>query len=610
MSKIRFTIGKKIGTGFGVVIFFIILIFSVTIQNVNEGTNIFEESKELNERITNLETPSLNHIIDLNNKIRRSKELITKWATVQLKDEDRDKVDYAILIEEEIPEIKKKINEVIKNWPKKEQQIMQATFRDIDELFLLHQQITTSLVTFTSYEDASLRFLAEVMVETGGEVDMQTGKVLQNLEDLKKRQELRRNNSLQDQNQKSEDTMRSFQFLLYLVMFSGIALVVGSILIATFTTRSIVRPIQNLKRQLLMLGRGVIPKHKIDITKDEIGDMSIALNNLVEGFKRTTDFSNQVGMGNFNYNYEALSDEDVLGHALLKMRDDLAENERILEQKVIERTEEVVRQKEEIEKQRQKLEELYKDVTDSIRYAKRLQDSILPPDGIIRRMLPNSFVLFKPKDIVSGDFYWFHEQKNQVLFAAVDCTGHGVPGAFMSLVGSNALNQAVKEHDLAQPAQILEDLNKISSEAMNKGAENNTVRDGMDLALCSIDKENLSLEFAGANNPLYIVRNNEIIHIKPDKFAIGAFEPGTKKYTNHKVKLEKDDLIYIFSDGYADQFGGIKGKKFMYKQFKELLLSISALPVQEQRIKLEATIEKWKGTFEQVDDILVIGVKV
>lgn len=610
MSKIRFTIGKKIGTGFGVVIFFIILIFSVTIQNVNEGTNIFEESKELNERITNLETPSLNHIIDLNNKIRRSKELITKWATVQLKDEDRDKVDYAILIEEEIPEIKKKINEVIKNWPKKEQEIMQATFKDIDELFLLHQQITTSLVTFTSYEDASLRFLAEVMVETGGEVDMQTGKVLQNLEDLKKRQELRRNRSLEEQNVKSEDTMRSFQFLLYLVMFSGIALVVGSILIATFTTRSIVRPIQNLKRQLLMLGRGVIPKHKIDITKDEIGDMSIALNNLVEGFKRTTDFSNQVGMGNFNYNYEALSDEDVLGHALLKMRDDLAENERILEQKVIERTEEVVRQKEEIEKQRQKLEELYKDVTDSIRYAKRLQDSILPPDGTIRRMLPNSFVLFKPKDIVSGDFYWFHEQKNQVLFAAVDCTGHGVPGAFMSLVGANALNQAVKEHDLAQPAQILEDLNKISSEAMNKGAENNTVRDGMDLALCSIDKENRALEFAGANNPLYIIRNQQIIQIKPDKFAIGAFEPGTKKYTNHKVKLEKDDLIYIFSDGYADQFGGVKGKKFMYKQFKDLLLSISTLPVQEQRLKLEATIEKWKGTFEQVDDILVIGVKV
>lgn len=610
MSKIRFTIGKKIGTGFGVIIFFIIVIFSVTIQNVNEGTTIFEESNELNNRITNVETPSLNLIIDLNNKIRRSKELITKWATVQLKDEDRDKLDYKILIEEEVPAIKKQINEVIKNWPKKEQAIMKKTFTDIDELFIMHKEITTTLVTFTSYEDASLRFLAEVMVETGGDIDMQTGKVLQKLEDLKRRQEQRRNNSLRTQNQKSRDTMESFRFLLTLVIISGIALVVGSILIASFTTRSIVRPTQNLKRMLLMLGRGIIPKQKIEITNDEIGDMSIALNKLVEGFKRTTDFSNQVGMGNFTYNYEPLSDEDVLGHALLKMRDDLAENERILEQKVIERTEEVVRQKEEIEKQRQKLEELYKDVTDSIRYAKRLQDSILPPDNTIRRMLPQSFVLFKPKDIVSGDFYWFHEQDDLILFAAVDCTGHGVPGAFMSLVGANALNQAVKEHESTEPARILEDLNKISSETLNKGAENNSVRDGMDLALCALKRDNMELEFAGANNPLYIIRDGNLIHIRPDKFAIGAFEPGSKKYTNHKVKLQKNDVVYVFSDGFADQFGGHKGKKFMYKQFKDLLKSIANLPLDEQRAKLEQTIEKWRGSFEQVDDILVIGVKI
>jgi serine phosphatase RsbU (regulator of sigma subunit)/CHASE3 domain sensor protein len=609
MKKSRFTIGRKIGTGFGVVIFFIVVIFSVTIQNVNTGTEIFEESKELNERITKVETPSLNHIIDLNNKIRKSKELITKWATVQLKDEDRDKVVYLALVEKEVPDIKRKINEVIEYWPKKEQEIMRQAFKEIDDLFTLHKDITGTLVTFTSYEDASLRFLCEVMVETGGDVDKQTKKVLQHLEDLKKRQELRRNQSLEEQNQRSEETMYSFNFLFYLVIFSGIALVVGSMLIATFTTRSIVRPIQNLKRMLLMLGRGVIPKHKMEISNDEIGDMSIALNNLVEGFKRTTDFSNQVGIGNFSYKYEPLSDEDVLGHALLKMRDDLAENERILEQKVIERTEEVVRQKEEIEKQRQKLEELYKDVTDSIRYAKRLQDSILPPDAAIRKMLPESFVLFKPKDIVSGDFYWFFERNDKILFAAVDCTGHGVPGAFMSLVGANALNQAVKEHDIVEPAKILEDLNRFSSEALNKNADS-SVRDGMDLALCAFTKGSEEMEFAGANNPLYIVRNKQLIHVKPDKFAIGAFEPGTKKYTNHKVKLLKDDVVYVFSDGFADQFGGDKGKKFMYKQFKDLLVSISHLSMAEQRNALEYAIESWKGTFEQIDDILVIGVKI
>jgi serine phosphatase RsbU (regulator of sigma subunit) len=224
-------------------------------------------------------------------------------------------------------------------------------------------------------------------------------------------------------------------------------------------------------------------------------------------------------------------------------------------------------------------------------------------------MLPESFVLFKPKDIVSGDFYWFFERNDKILFAAVDCTGHGVPGAFMSLVGANALNQAVKENDIVEPAKILEDLNRFSSEALNKNADS-SVRDGMDLALCAFTKGSEEMEFAGANNPLYIVRNKQLIHVKPDKFAIGAFEPGTKKYTNHKVKLLKDDVVYVFSDGFADQFGGDKGKKFMYKQFKDLLVSISHLSMPQQRNALEHAIESWKGTFEQVDDILVIGVKI
>ena len=164
MKKSRFTIGKKIGTGFGVAIFFMVVIFSITIQNVNTGNQTFEESKLLNERITLVETPSLNYIIELNNKIRKSKELITKWATVQLKDEDRDKVVYKKLVEEEVPELKKLINKVIKYWPEKEQEIMHQAFQDIDDLFALHKQITESLVTFTSYEDQSLTFVAEVMV--------------------------------------------------------------------------------------------------------------------------------------------------------------------------------------------------------------------------------------------------------------------------------------------------------------------------------------------------------------------------------------------------------------------------------------------------------------
>jgi len=277
---------------------------------------------------------------------------------------------------------------------------------------------------------------------------------------------------------------------------------------------------------------------------------------------------------------------------------------------VKERTQEVVKQKDEIDNQKSKLEELYKDVTDSIRYAKRLQDSILPPKRYIQNLFPSSFVLFKPKDIVSGDFYWMNKIGSKHIFAAVDCTGHGVPGAFMSLVGANGLNAAVKEHRLQSPGKILDDLNNYASESLYKQGDENAIRDGMDIAICSIDYKKMLLEYAGAYNPLYIVRDNEIVITKGDKFAIGSFNPYTKSFATHKIPLLAGDIVYVFSDGYADQFGGLKGKKYMYKQFRETLLSIKDLPMEEQRLALDNKIETWKGSYEQVDDILIIGVQI
>jgi serine phosphatase RsbU (regulator of sigma subunit) len=406
------------------------------------------------------------------------------------------------------------------------------------------------------------------------------------------------------------ETSSNFKLLTYIIIGALLILFIGTVLIALFTAKSITKPVYELKGILINLGKGIFPKTTIRPSNDEIGEMSLAMNQLVEALQQTTTFANEVGKSNFDYPYTPLSDEDVLGHALIKMRDELAESERILEQKVIERTAEVVRQKEEINQQREKLEELYKDVTDSIRYAKRLQDSILPTDHYIEKSLPDSFVLFKPKDIVSGDFYWFSETDRKVLFSAVDCTGHGVPGAFMSLIGANALNQIIQSK-VDEPAVILNELNRLSSEALNKSDEGrDKVRDGMDLALCAIDKEFKTLEYAGANNPLYIVRGEEIQEIKADKFAIASFEHGEMAYTNHVIELQKGDIIYIFSDGYADQFGGAKGKKFMYKQFRDLLLSIKDKDMRNQKDVLNEKIEQWKGSFEQVDDILVIGVRI
>jgi serine phosphatase RsbU (regulator of sigma subunit) len=608
--RFRLTIGRKIGSGFGVVIFFIIIIFAVTISRVNRGIQLFEQSKQVNYLQTHVIGSSINELIQLAQNVNETKQLIFKWAQFQSRDDDKDKIKLIRIVNQHVPSTKKKLMWFSKHWNSKQKAILRELFSQLDELFVLYEMVKENRKTFSDYEDDLKTFMVRPLVAADGDISIQIDKVNFSIDDLLNRMNVWSNKTKSDINESYKKNSTSYNFLIYLVILSGIALVVGSILIATFTTRSIVRPSQQLRNMLQMLGRGVFPTQKMKVSEDEIGEMTLALNNLVDGLKRTTNFSNQVGMGNFDYPYVPLSDEDVLGHALLKMRDDLAENERILEQKVIERTEEVVRQKEEIEKQRQKLEELYKDVTDSIRYAKRLQESILPPDFMVRDMFPESFVLYKPKDIVSGDFYWFHKRQKKVLFAAVDCTGHGVPGAFMSLVGSNAINQAIKEHGLVQPSLILDDINKISSEALNKGAERNSVRDGMDIALCALDLDSRELEFAGANNPLYLIRGGELTQIKPDAFAIGGFTPGTKQYTNHKIKLQKGDCLYIFSDGYADQFGGVRGKKFMYRQFRNNLLAISSRPMDEQRKFLDEAIESWRGRYEQVDDMLVIGVRV
>ena len=289
------------------------------------------------------------------------------------------------------------------------------------------------------------------------------------------------------------------------------------------------------------------------------------------------------------------------------MRDELAKNERILELKVVERTNEVVRQKEEVEKQKEKVTELYKDLKDSINYAKRIQQSILPTDEQISGIFPNSFVFYRPKDIVSGDFYWFKQAGSKKLFAAIDCTGHGVPGAFMSLVGYNMLNQVTKVFTALANPQQPQPCERRGT-ARQEGASE--LRDGMDLALCCFDENTLELDFAGAQNPLFLIRDGELREIRGDKFAIGSFKYGQKEYTNHTVQLQQGDQVYLFSDGYADQFGGPRGKKFLKKRFRQLLLSIAELPMKEQRTELHKSWVQWKGTEEQVDDILVLGIRI
>lgn len=254
------------------------------------------------------------------------------------------------------------------------------------------------------------------------------------------------------------------------------------------------------------------------------------------------------------------------------------------------------------------IEEKNRDITDSIRYAKRLQEAILPEDEQISDLLGDHFVLYKSKDIVSGDIYWVEKHHNRTYFAAIDCTGHGVPGAFMSIMAFNLLKQSVLESDLVRPSAILDDVNLNLRKMLHK--QTGGVHDGMDIALCCYDKANGTLEYAGANNPLWLVRKGEIQEIKGDKLSIGLQSSDSSRFTNHIVKPEKGDTIYIFSDGYADQFGGEKGKKVMNKNFRKILLDIQNLAMPEQKTDLLRKHEQWKGKFEQVDDILILGVRV
>ncbi len=288
----------------------------------------------------------------------------------------------------------------------------------------------------------------------------------------------------------------------------------------------------------------------------------------------------------------------------------LRRRQKELEETVLERTAEVVHQKELVE-------EKQKEIVDSINYAKRIQFSILPPQDEMKEALGDHFVLYKPKDIVSGDFYWMVQVKHSAtetplaVVAAVDCTGHGVPGALMSIISSSLLSQTTKNADINSPADALNYLNQELPKNIKAQQKGEIIRDGMDITMCAFDFATRKIEFAGANNSLYVFTGGELKEIKADKQAIsGSTDDVKKPYTNHSVQLNKGDMVYLFTDGYADQFGGPKGKKFKHKQLEQILVEIHQKPMAEQRAVLDKRFEDWRGTLEQVDDVTVIGVRV
>ena len=290
----------------------------------------------------------------------------------------------------------------------------------------------------------------------------------------------------------------------------------------------------------------------------------------------------------------------------------------------------------EITKKNKEIEEKNKDITDSINYSKNIQDVILTPEAEVKKYLPNSFILFNPKDIVSGDFYFIERIKdtinqNTIAIALADCTGHGVPGAFMSIIGYTILRQSLKEKNINLPSHTLDFLNKELQVFLRQNENKSHIKDGMDIAFCTLNLQSQFLSYAGANNPLWIISkqkkmleinenplfipypdlNNDFIiyELKPDKQPIG-FGENIKDFTNHTIQLQKGDFLYLFTDGYADQFGGEKGKKFKYKQLAKLLISNVTLDVIDQKACINEAFINWKQTNEQVDDVCIIGIGI
>jgi serine phosphatase RsbU (regulator of sigma subunit) len=401
----------------------------------------------------------------------------------------------------------------------------------------------------------------------------------------------------------SEDTPRDGDRFFYVNAIDSIVMLVGIgngilvsfiylLLFIRWTNRDISWPLKELLINIRNTRAGEKEQYSIVRTNDEIGE-------LAEGYNEMTE-----QIHNYVENISALN--------------------RDLEAKVKERTREVVEQKEEIETQKEEIEAqldlatLQRDtitkqkdqILDSIHYAERIQSAILPPVHLLEEYLADHFILYKPRDIVSGDYYWARKKGHKLLIAAADCTGHGVPGGFLSMLGISSMNEIANRSKDLNPGKILEELREVVISSMHQTGSRGETQDGIEIALCVIDLKQGFIEYAGANRPLYLVREGAVQHIRPDRMPIGIYEQDPVSFAKHRIKLQKGDSIYLFSDGYVDQLGGARRKTFRVVNFRKLLLEIQDQPMERQKAILLDNLAQWQGEVEQIDDILVLGFRI
>ena len=263
-----------------------------------------------------------------------------------------------------------------------------------------------------------------------------------------------------------------------------------------------------------------------------------------------------------------------------------------------------------VEQRTHQIEQQSRNITDSIQYASRIQSALMLPSEELDRLLPSHFILNRPKDIVSGDYYWVSHRNNRMIVAVADCTGHGVPGAFMSIMGINFLNEIVNKTEILKANEILNELREHLIRSLGQTGQRDETRDGMEMALCVVDLENYQLQFSGAFRPLYIFRNKELIEIKGDRMPIGIYNEEEVSFTNKEMQVQDNDVFYLFTDGFVDQIGGPERKTFKTRKFKKLLREIHLKPLKEQKSILEKEHTAWRSEIEQIDDILIMGIKL
>lgn len=389
------------------------------------------------------------------------------------------------------------------------------------------------------------------------------------------------------------------------IQASIIAAIIYIFFVVNWTNKSISLPVKELMLNMKKTGEGQITNFIPVRTNDEMGALTEGYNDMTQ---KIDNYIEEISAMNRDLEQKVIDrTREVVQQKeeIETQRDEILEkNEELVQQK-----EEIISQKDEIERQKKVVDDQHTNITDSIRYALRIQRTILPSDELMMHLLPDSFIFYKPKDIVSGDFYWLAEKNDKIYFAAVDCTGHGVPGALMSIVAHNLLNQAMDEASIEKPSEILDFISLKIVKNLRGNTFDEGVNDGMDLVVCMLDKQQQILQFSGVHNPLYIVSQRNMQVYRTNATSLGDFDNDFKGYTNHEIAVTKGDQIYLFSDGFADQFGG-NNKRFTSKKFRETLFELHSLQSHEQKEMLSRIFEYWRSSFEQTDDVLVFGVRI